>query len=79
LGRPAEEGWKRIDGRLDFCSAISMFRSRANCSVMMELPKNSWKSSGSGQDLAELALEGRVTEEAMTSGLAPDKTFAPES
>ncbi len=51
---------------------MSMFRSRPNCRVMMELPKElveviwfrpgiwpNWRSSGA------------VTEEAMTSGLAP--------
>jgi len=54
------------------CSAMSMFKSSSNCSVMMELPKElveviwfrpgiwpNWRSSGA------------VTEEDITSGLAP--------
>ena len=54
------------------CSAMSMFRSKPNCSVMTELPN----------ELVDVIClrpgtcpncrsSGAVTDEAMTSGLAP--------
>jgi hypothetical protein len=54
------------------CSATSMFWSRLNCSVMMELPKELgeviWLRPGTWPNCLS---SGAVTEEAMTSGLAP--------
>ena len=54
------------------CSATSMFRSSANCSVITELPSELvdviWFNPGSCPNCRS---RGAVTADAMTSGLAP--------
>ncbi len=54
------------------CSATSMFRSSVNCSVMIELPSELveviWLSPGTCPNCRS---SGAVTDEAITSGLAP--------
>ena len=54
------------------CSATSMLRSRLNCMVMMEEPKELaeviWVRPGTCPNCRS---RGPVTDEAMTSGLAP--------
>ena len=54
------------------CSATSIFRSSVNCSVMSELPKELveviWLRPGTWPNCFS---SGAVTDEAITSGLAP--------
>ena len=56
------------------CSATSRLRSRENCSVTIELPvpllEVIWVSPGIWPNCRS---SGAVTDEAMTSGLAPGK------
>jgi len=61
-----------VDFRLHFLLGTSMFKSRLNCRVMTELPNELVEVICSKPGICpKLRSSGAVTEEDITSGLAP--------